>query len=80
MSSLDRIHKEYGTREMRLKFSLRVHGTLTLVGSRAETDMPPGKLSVMGKRRAQLRSSVHCGRSQSDASSPTLDGAMLIFN
>lgn len=52
--SLDRRHEEYGARETRPRFVLRLHGTLTLVGSRAETGMPSRRFSVIGKGRVQF--------------------------
>lgn len=54
MSSLDGRHEEYGPREMRPRFALRLHGTLTLVGSRAETGMPPGRFSVISKGKSPV--------------------------
>lgn len=54
VSSLDRRHGEYEPRETRPRFALRLHGTLTLVGSRAETGMPPGRFSVIGKGKSPV--------------------------
>lgn len=59
VSSRDWRHEEYvAAGKTRPRFALRLHSMVTLIGNRAETGMPSRRFSVIGKGRAQSRSSM----------------------